>query len=51
MTMLPPLLPLDECINRLHSRIELHHEAAGYLFKTHKKPTICQVFVAAALHR
>lgn len=46
-----PLPPLDECINRLHSRIELHHGAAQSLFKTHKKATHCQVFVAAALHR
>jgi hypothetical protein len=46
-----PLPPLDECINRLHCRIELHHVAAGFLFKTHKKATHCQVFVAAALHR
>lgn len=46
-----PLPPLDECINRLHSRIDFHHKAAGFLFKTHKKATHCQVFVAAALHR
>jgi hypothetical protein len=46
-----PLPPLDECINGLHSRIEFHHVAAGCLFKTHKKPTHCQVYVAAALHR
>ncbi len=45
------LPPLDECINRLHSRIDIHHKAAGFLFKTHKKATHCQVFVAAALHR
>ena len=46
-----PLPPLDECIKRLHSRIELHHVAAGFLFKTHKKATHGQVYVAAALHR
>jgi hypothetical protein len=45
------LPPLEECIRRLHSRIELHHEAAGHLFKTHKKPTHCQIYVAGALHR
>lgn len=46
-----PLPPLDECIKRLHSRIELHPVAAGFLSKTHKEPTHGQVFVAAALHR
>jgi hypothetical protein len=46
-----PSAALDECINRLHSRIELHHVAAGHLYKTHKKATHFLVFVAAALHR
>jgi hypothetical protein len=46
-----PLPPLGECINRLHSRIDLHHVAARHLYKTHKTPTNCQVYVAAALHR
>jgi hypothetical protein len=46
-----PLPPLDKCIELLDSRIDLHHVAAKFLYKTHKKPTHCQVFVAAALHR
>src|SRR6516162_5203015 len=45
------LSPLDECINHLHSRIDLHHVAAHFLYETHKKPTHCQIFVAAALNR
>jgi hypothetical protein len=45
-----PLPPLGECINRLHSHIELHHGAAQVLFKTHKQSTACQIFVAA-VHR
>jgi hypothetical protein len=48
MTELPPL---NECIKRLHSRIDVHHDAARFLFKTHKKATHGQVYVAAALHR
>jgi hypothetical protein len=55
-TLLPvptmkPLPPLAECIKCLHSRIEVHHVAAEFLFKTHKKATHGQVYVAAALHR
>jgi hypothetical protein len=46
-----PLPPIDECVNRLHSRINIHHDAARFLIKTHKKPTHCQIFVAAALNR
>src|SRR2546427_10538241 len=49
--IMKPLPPLDECIKRLLSRIDFHHKAAGFLFKTHKKATLIQTFVAAALNR
>jgi hypothetical protein len=46
-----PLSPLQDRIERLLSLSDLHHTAARLLYKIHRKPTVCLMYVVAALNR